>query len=282
MLTQPAQSAEDLRITAYDDYPTVYARLPLEAGRYEIWNALLPHQGYQPPTDRRRNPFGDRGCITDATRYLVRQPLTRQVLDELRNGNGVAIVGKSQTGKSSLLHHLQRVAPTAIERTVIKIDLQLVETAEDLYEELCEELGMPHQVKVNRLARRLRQQAQPILLCLDEMERLTQLNPFVLGGLRALADGAGAHLSLVTASRSPLAWLFPEKAEQTSPIHSLCQQYDLPFFSREEAFALVQQRLSPERLTLPNPAILQAWHHSRGHPLKLQQALKQVYHQLAA
>jgi len=275
-----SQSAKDLRITVYDEYPTVYSNLPLAADRYEILNALLPHQGYHLPTRRQPNPFGDRGCITDAERYLVRQPFTRQVLDELRNGNGVSIVGESQSGKSSLLHYLQQVAPTTIQRTAIKIDLQLVETAEDLYEELCEELGLPLVVKVNRLARRLRRLNQPLLLCLDEMERLIQLDPFVLGGLRALSDGAGALISLVTASRRPLAWLFPEKAEQTSPIHTLCQQYNLPPFSREEAFALVQQRLSPQFLTLPNPAILQAWQKAQGHPMRFQQALKQLYHQL--
>jgi hypothetical protein len=63
------------------------------------------------------NPFGYKGKITDPALYLVRQPLTKMVFDELRKGVSLSIVGDSQTGKSSLLLHIVRAGPTVADGT---------------------------------------------------------------------------------------------------------------------------------------------------------------------
>lgn len=224
------------------------------------------------------NPFGDTGRIEDPVRYLVRQPLTNEIMTELHKGVSVSIVGDSQTGKSSLLWHLKTTGPTVLKRSAadfVYLSLELIRSVDDFYEELCAELALPCLNKPNHLARKLK--GRRIVLCLDEIEKMTGFGHEARSELRGLAGGSNAPLTLVIASRSPLNRLFPDSPELTSPLAGLCHRFDLPPFSLAETQAFVRQRLAPLTLTLPDSDIEQAWQITGGHPCHLQQALKEIF-----
>ncbi len=233
------------------------------------------------PNHKIENPFGQRGRIEDPTHYLVRQPLTDEIFNELRKGQSLSILGESQTGKSSLLWHIVQAGPAALERPksdFVLIDLQLLRNDNDFYDCLCAELGLPV-MSGFALGRALR--GRQVVVCLDEIEKMTW-NGFthdLRAELRGLADGPSAPLTLVIASRSPLARLFPDSPEMTSPLAGLCAQVQIPPFSLPETFALIAARLASLGLSLPETAITAAHHESGGHPARLQQALQKTFAQ---
>jgi hypothetical protein len=225
------------------------------------------------------NPFGSKGKITDPALYLVRQPLTQQVFDELRKGVSLSVVGDSQTGKSSLLLHILRVGPAELNRPTADfayVDMELVRSEDDFFEMLCDNLGVPLG-RGYKLARALR--GRKIVLCLDEVEKMTWqgFTHDLRSELRGLADGADAPLMLVISSRTPLDRLFSDSAVETSPLGSLCTRIDMPPFSPIEAEALVDSLLRGAAHALPPIEIQAAWQQSNGHPARLQQALREAF-----
>ncbi len=225
------------------------------------------------------NPFGRTGKLQDATGYLVRQPLTRQVIHELSKGVSLSIVGESQTGKSSLLWYIVQSGPVMLNRPArdfIYVSLELINSDDDFYDYVCGELDIVTN-RGFRLARALR--GRKIVLCVDEIEKMTwgsfSLN--VRTELRGLADGASAPFTLVIASRSSLGQLFPDSPEMTSPLAGLCMQVTMPNFSLQETQDLASQYLQGMEVSLPPAELELAWQKSDGHPRRLQQALQQAF-----
>ena len=225
------------------------------------------------------NPFGYKGKITDPALYLVRQPMTSMVFDELRKSVSLSIVGDSQTGKSSLLLHIIRAGPVELNRPASDfayVDMELIRTEDDFFEMLCEKLGVSLQ-RGFRLERSLR--GRKIVLCLDEVEKMTWQGfaHDLRSELRGLADGADAPLTLIISSRTPLDRLFSDSAVETSPLGGLCIRIDMPPFSQTEAEALVTSLLHDATTSLPPAGVLAAWKQSAGHPARLQQALRDAF-----
>jgi hypothetical protein len=225
------------------------------------------------------NPFGRTGRIQSADYYLLRNPLTEQILHELRKGVSISLVGESQTGKSSLLWYIQQQGAALLPdfHQFIYLSLELIHDDTDFFDYLSGELGLPDQLRGYRLARALR--GQRVLLCLDEVEKMTwdgfSLN--VRTELRGLADGSSAPLTLLIASRTPLGQLFPDSPVMTSPLAGLCTQMTMPPFAWREVQALVQQYCSGLGLALPESEVEQAWQKTQGHPRQLQQVLKEIF-----
>ena len=100
------------------------------------------------------NPFGFTGRLTDPAQYLVRQPLTDPLFNELRKGVSLSIVAESQMGKSSLLWHLKTAGPENLKRSVgefVYLNMQPLRNEDEFYEELCDSLGV-ETLNGNRLA----------------------------------------------------------------------------------------------------------------------------------
>lgn len=224
------------------------------------------------------NPFGLTGCIKTSDFYLVRDPLTEEILHELYKGVSISIVGDSQTGKSSLLWHIHQQGTRLLPafHHFIYVSLELIHNDEDFFDYIHEELGLPRR-RAFRLAQTL--QGQRVLLCLDEIEKMAwdgfSLN--VRSALRALADGGDAPFTLLIASRSPIQMLFPDMPVMTSPLAGLFTQLKMPAFSWREAKALVHQYCGRLDVTLPEIEVERAWQQTQGHPRRFQQALKEVF-----
>lgn len=228
------------------------------------------------------NPFGRTGKLDGPPAYLVRQPLVDEVLNELRKGSSVSIVGESQTGKSSLLMYLCKYGPQMLGRAAtdfVYIDMQVLHNDHDFYDCLCEELGIPG-VRGFRLTHALR--GRQVVLCIDEVEKMTwqEFSRETRSELRGLADGATTPFTLVIASRLPLSRLFPDSGEMTSPLAGLCVPYNMPPFSLQETKLLVSQYLLETGLSLPERTIEEVWQHSAGQPAQLQQGLKHAFARL--
>lgn len=221
------------------------------------------------------NPFGDKGKVTDAQRYLLRQPITGMIFDELRKHNSVSLVGDSQTGKSSLLWHVTQQAKAVLgpDHEAVYLDMQVLADDNDFYDELCYLLEVQPTCRGLQLMRKLR--GRKVVLCLDEMEKMTWggFSHDLRSEVRGLADGSLTPLRLLIASRRPLDQLFPDSAEHTSPLGGLCHLFYMPNFSHAEAEALVLQRLGALLSPFHAEAVYHAWQCSAGHPARLQAEL---------
>lgn len=228
---------------------------------------------------RPANPFGPRGRLEDPSAFLSRPRLSAEIFAELRKGASLSLVGDSQSGKSSLLWHITRAGPQALglpPEEFIYLTLELVRSEDEFFECLCDGLGVDT-LRANRLYRALRR--RKCVVCLDEIEKMTWtgFTAELRSELRGLADGAGAPLRLVIASRTPLSSLFADSAVDTSPLGSICAVLRLPAFTLAEARALARLRLDETGLSLPPEDVAQAWTLSAGHPGRLELALKDAF-----
>jgi hypothetical protein len=228
------------------------------------------------------NPFGLTGRIEDPAAYLVRRPLTDEILHELGKGVSLSIVGDSQTGKSSLLWYIKTAGPGVLKRRgndFVHVSLEVIHSDDDFFEYICGKLEIPTS-RGFRLGRALKD--RQVILCLDEFEKMTWQG-FTLAlrsELRGLADGASTPFTLVIASRSPLGRLFPDSPEMTSPLAGLCMQVKLPPFSLGEAWALVEYRLTGSGVVIGEEVVERVWQEVEGHPGRFEQGMKEVFGRL--
>jgi hypothetical protein len=232
----------------------------------------------------RDNPFGDRGRVSDPSRFFDREELLRDIFMELRKGSSLSLVGESQIGKSSLLAMVKHQGPTALAgtgKTFILIDMQTIRDEAEFFEVLCAELGLGLTLRWQGLKRAL--QHQQVVVCLDEIEKMTHPQAFsweMRAGLRGLAEGQDAPLSLVIASRSPLSDLFPDNPRETSPLAGLCGLFRVGPFSEAISGAFLRSRLLGHAVQFTEGQIAGLHEQSQGHPGRLQSKAAELYRQL--
>jgi hypothetical protein len=228
------------------------------------------------------NPFGERGRITDPARFFGRNELLRQIFEELNKGINLSLVGESQIGKSSILSMICVLGPERMTNPPEKIaylNLEWVDDENDFYEALCDSLEV-ETCRGFKLTRAL--QGKRYLLCLDEIEKMAW-DGFTLkvrSHLRGLADGQDSPFSLVIASRSPLAYLFPDSPELNSPLAGICQPLRVEPFSPDVARVFLLHRLQNTGVVFSESQIDKLIVESQGNPGRLQQAAATLYWEL--
>ena len=230
------------------------------------------------------NPFGDKGRITDTSRFFNRQELIRQIIEELNKDVNISLVGSKGIGKSSLLDYLCTEGETLMKekggkiRKFVYFNLQLVDDEDEFYEEFCEKLEVEtcRGYKLNRVLKGKR-----YVLCLDEIEQMTWdgFTKKIRRELRGLADGGDVPFKLVIASRSPLSHLFPDSSEIDSPLAGICRQLELKPFSEEVVRDFIAHRLQGTGVSFNEREIEELWQESEGHPGKLQDAAYKLFRQ---
>ncbi len=233
----------------------------------------------------RDNPFGDRGCIRDPARFFNRDQELAEIFDELGKGSSLSLVGEAQVGKSSLLAMIAAQGPRELQRDAadfIAIDMQVIRNEAEFFEALCEKLGLGLTVRGLALDRALR--GRQVVVCLDEIEKMT--NPQCFSGeeraeLRGHANGRDTPLTLVIASRSPLASLFNDDPRRTSPLADLCgRPHRLGPFSQATCEAFLLHRLQGNVVAFSARQRQMLHEQSGGHPGQLQAAAAALYNQL--
>ncbi len=166
----------------------------------------------------------------------------------------------------------------------IDLDMQLISSDEEFFEELCTELKIEY-CRGRKLQRKLRERNYiHHILCLDEIEKMTYKEKFTQearAGLRGLADGMDTPLTLVIASRSGLDRLFPESSDQTSPLYNLCRRIEVKCFTSEDARDFLLHRLGGTGIQFSESQIEELWTRTQGHPAKLQAAAQELYARLS-
>jgi hypothetical protein len=227
------------------------------------------------------NPFGDQGCITESSRFFGREYLLHEIFEELGKGSNLSLIGESKIGKSSLLYQICQLGykkTSFAEKNFINLDLQCIHDEGDFFKELCREIDIPES-RGSDLKRAL--QGKRYILCLDEIERLT--SKLFTGDERTELSGlsgyANAPLTLLIASRSPLAELFPDSPLMTSPLANVCKQMDIGSFSQKEVRAFIETRLQPTSVQFTEAEIETIWQETQGHPARVQEMAEKLYRQ---
>lgn len=228
------------------------------------------------------NPFGDTGCITDSSRFFNREELIRQIFEELGKGVSISLIGESQIGKSSILYRIYSQGRERMQATVepkpefIYLSLQWVAHEDDFYKALCDRLKIPF-CRDYDLTRVL--VGRRYVLCLDEIEKMAWdgFTKQVRSHLRGLADGADAPLTLVLASRSPLAHLFPDSSELDSPLAGLCVQLYVKPFTEAVVRDFLVERSQGTGVRFSEQEMAELFVQSEGHPARLQRAAAELY-----
>ncbi len=229
----------------------------------------MPQPPRPAPATTSGNPFVHSGRVTDPRLFIGRRELLHQIFDDLRRGVSHALVGPAQIGKSSLLSMVCALASERLpQHTTVYLNLQLVLDDGDFFDALCHKLGIPSS-RGYRLERQL--SGRNVVLCLDEVEKLRsdRFPVEVREQLRGLADGTDAPLTLLLASRFPLAELFPDAHAQTSPLYNICPPISVPPFSVAESRELIDQRLQGSGVNFTATEIDALYEKSQGHPATL-------------
>jgi hypothetical protein len=228
------------------------------------------------------NPFSDRVRIEDPARFFGRQEFLRRLQEDLQKGMSLALVGETQIGKSSILQYLYRRGQhewRGKPSKFVYMDMQLINHDEDFQSALCDKFGIETACSMSQLDRELKRRGQKYILCLDELEMLSH-NTFsfqVRSNLCGLANGDSAPLILVTATRSPLNVIFPDRPNETSPLASLCQQRDVLPFTEQETIDFIRLRLEPTGVEFSDRDIAELYQQTNGHPGKLQLAAADLF-----
>jgi hypothetical protein len=231
------------------------------------------------------NPFSDRVRIEDPTRFFGRQEFLRRLVEDLQKGMSLALVGETQSGKSSVLQYLCRKRDTiwqGIPPQFIYMDMLLINDGQEFQSELCHSLGLDT-CNNSELVRKLQHLQRKYILCLDEVGVLgddtfsrTRLN------LRGLVDGHSTPLTLITTSQLPLKSLFPDNSRISSSLAEFCQQRNVLPFDKQETIDFIHMRLEPTGVRFSDRDIAELYQQTNGHPGQLQQAAADLFVRIAS
>ncbi|WP_298814846.1 ATP-binding protein [Chloroflexus sp.] len=118
------------------------------------------------------NPFGERGRITDPSRFVGRWRELGAACEQLERRRPLLLYGPSGSGRSSLLTHLAQAAGAVLEipnLNAFYLDLALLPDAVTTYSLIVRALGGTEPT-ITALEQRLAASGRPVLICLDGVE----------------------------------------------------------------------------------------------------------------
>lgn len=232
-----------------------------------------------------RNPFWPRkGVIEDPAQFFNCEGTLNRIFESLNSGSSVAIIGDNNTGKSSLLWAIARMADEYLEspRQPVLLNLAKVFSEQDFYEDLCEALEM-ESVSGQEFVREMYRQKKRVLLLLDEVERISQkdFTHNLRQELRGLAEGGDAPLRIVITARTSLDQLFSESYVdgQTSPLEGITVEEHIPTWSDDICRNFIATRLANSSIQFTAPEITQLIKDCNGNPQQLTQACHTLFNQ---
>ncbi|NEP79982.1 MAG: ATP-binding protein [Okeania sp. SIO3B3] len=196
------------------------------------------------------NPFTPvAGIIDNPKLFFNREREIKRIFEVLNSGSSVAIIGNSGVGKSSLLKAIAQKATQYLRqpRKSIYIDLQHIQSDDDFYAALCDEVGI-EKCSGYKLKRNIKEYR--ILLLLDVVENMIYdwFTNQLRSQLRALANDIVPPLRLVVAASKPLDILFPDSGDKTSPFKNICIEEYLEPWNEETICAFIESRLHADFL----------------------------------
>ena len=261
----------------------------LEWLKQEYQNRCFPQQITKPLQEfegKVSNPFIPlNGIIEHPWLFFNREGEINSIFEVLNSGSSVAIIGEGGVGKSSLLKAIAQRAGQYLEkpRKSIYIDLQHIQSDDDFYTALCEEVGIEfcrgYQLQKNLKLHR-------ILLLLDVVENLSYdwFTNQLRSQLRGLAIDSGPPLRLVIAASKSLDILFPDSGDKTSPFENICLVQHLKPWNEKTIRSFIEARLQADFLKLEyqgikfgEDEILQIIESSKGYPGKVMRGCYELF-----
>ena len=231
------------------------------------------------------NPFIPlSGKIDRADLVFGRQKDLTNIFSLLNSGSGVALIGKSGVGKSSILQvvYEQATSELYIPRRPIYLNLGRCRNDDSFYAALCKLVGIEFNdqdpLKIRNFDRQIAEHR--LLLIFDGIHNMTWdkfTNP-VREHIRALADeGDSSPLRLLVAAQKPLSVLFPDSSDQTSPFENVCIELEVKPWQESTIRDFINHRLANNVITFTESEIAKIIIDSKGLPQKVMQLSYQLY-----
>ncbi len=239
-----------------------------------------------PPT----NPYSAGGMITDPKMFFGRDEELKRIRDRLGKGGSTSVVGLRRMGKSSLLYQLAHQTHQLPDGTLpVYLDLQdpahqqplgLLNAAWRVWQPR-DHRPIDNLADFGTRIKQLNEQGYHPLLCLDEVEQLTERSVFdddFFNGLRSL--GNQGQLAFVTVSGAPLDILI-KQGGRTSQFYNIFIHRDLGGLSDPAARELLAAPFHQAELAPPDGRIVAKILVLAGHyPFYLQMAAYHLFDQL--
>ena len=245
---------------------------------------VLPDKKSFPGRVQTQNPFLPlTGAVDEAAQFFDCDRTLNRIFEVLNSGSNVALIGDRNLGKSSLLREVARQAEGRLTplRKPIFINLVMLFSEDEFYEELCTKVGIAEDTRGNQLNRALRDMR--LLLILDEVERIVQdeFSRRVREQLRGLSEGKNAPLLLVLAARRPLEELFADSCDGdlTSPLQGICLEEKIEPWSGESVRQFIATRLAPTPVRFSDDEVADLIATSGGRPKDLMQYCNALFRQ---
>ncbi len=233
----------------------------------------------------KENPFVPlAGKIEDIGLVFGRESEIEQIFEILNSGSGVALIGESGIGKSSLLNliKIQAEAQLSSPRKPIYLDFGNVITDNDFYYGLCRKVGIDCDYERPLKGFLLKQELEKhrLLLLLDGLRRDMVWEGFtnpVRNQLRSLANtGLDAPLRLVVAADRPLTSLFADSGA-VSPFENVCLPVELKPWDETTIRNFIYHRLAHTNVHFSESDIREAIKKSKGNLQKLMMFCYETY-----
>jgi type II secretory pathway predicted ATPase ExeA len=222
------------------------------------------------------NPFVPRtGKVEEVNLIFGRESEIKEIFETLNSGSGVALIGESGMGKSSLLRLIETQVSHQLNlpRKPIYLDLGNVISDNDFYYELCCQLDIncnyENPLKGIRLTHELKEHR--LLLLLDGLRKDMIWEGFtnpVRNQLRSLANEVDAPLRLVVAADRPLTRLFADSGAD-SPFENVCLEIQLKPWDENTIRQFIHHRLAGTNVRFSESQIQELITKSQGNPQNL-------------
>jgi transcriptional regulator with XRE-family HTH domain len=196
-----------------------------------------------------------------------RDELLRQIFEELDKGSNLSLLGKSQVGKTWLLHQISEQGNQRLKKKVndlIYLDLREINPGQ-FFSTLCGELGIDPPLRGIDLRRALK--GKRYVMCLDEVDQLSDQDRFSKldrDQLCSICSSSDSVLNLVLASQTALNVLFPDEPNRTSPFIGIFKTMDVMPISRIQVEKFVLGFLAERQLKFTQQQIDEIHQKSQG------------------
>jgi|GEM_PF-1172253 len=232
---------------------------------------------FQQSFSKQENPFIPlNGKIEDINLVFDRELEIKRIFELLNSSSGVALIGESGSGKSSLLNLIKVQAATQLRspRKPIYLDFGNIINDNDFYYGLCFQAGIncdyDHPIRGFRLKQEL--EKHRLLLLLDGLRKDMIWEGFtnaVRNQLRSLANtGSDAPLRLIVAADQPLTQLFNDSGAD-SPFENVCIEVKLEPWNETTIRHFIKHRLADTNIHFSESDIEEAIKNSQGNLQKL-------------
>lgn len=244
-----------------------------------------------------KNPYYDYSIVREQKMFFGREKLLRELYDGCLRRQCFSLVGTRQSGKSSVLAHIQdaeiqkRLGFDLHRVIFINIDMReyIQADLEDFFQTVSEQIlsHVPNQITLDtagrkghdlfpRILQQLYRAGFHVVLLMDAFDKVEKVREFGPGFFSFLrSPSTQGWVSYITASVKPLYRIAP--AEQDSPFFNGFKTCNIEPLTREEAIGLITQPTREAGISLTEHEIQWILEQAGRHPFFLQRVCYHLF-----